>query len=242
MLNSRRVRILAVDDEADTIDFYSEFFSSLDAARPDNPELRALESRLFGADAGPGPAFSFEYECCSQAAEAVKRVEQAIAEDAPFAMIFMDVRMPPGRDGVWAAERIRKIDPDVNIAIVTGFSDFDPKLIAQKVPPVNKLLYLRKPLHPEEIRHLAVSMSEKWIIERELKTSEERYALAARGTADGLWDWNLQDDRVFYSERWKAILGHKNAEIGDSPGEWYGKIHPEDIDRKRNINPTYFSC
>ena len=63
-----------------------------------------------------------------------------------------------------------------------------------------------------------------------LKKSRERYALAARGANDGLWDWNLREDEIFYSDRWKQMLGYEADEIGDGPSEWFDRIHPEDRD------------
>jgi diguanylate cyclase (GGDEF)-like protein/PAS domain S-box-containing protein len=61
-----------------------------------------------------------------------------------------------------------------------------------------------------------------------LRKSEERFALAVRGANDGLWDWDLETDRVFYSNRWKSMLGFSDADIGDSPREWLDRIHPDD--------------
>ncbi|MEI7644199.1 MAG: EAL domain-containing protein [Chloroflexales bacterium] len=66
--------------------------------------------------------------------------------------------------------------------------------------------------------------------EMALRQSEERYALAARGANDGLWDWDLQADRLFLSPRWKAILGFEEGEIGDNPAEWLDRIHPDDME------------
>ncbi len=64
---------------------------------------------------------------------------------------------------------------------------------------------------------------------RKLRESEERYALAARAANDGLWDWNLKTNMIYYSPRWKSILGFSEDEIGDSPEEWLKRIHPDDI-------------
>jgi diguanylate cyclase (GGDEF)-like protein/PAS domain S-box-containing protein len=63
---------------------------------------------------------------------------------------------------------------------------------------------------------------------RSLRSSEERYALAARAVNDGLWDWNLLSGRVMLSDRWKALVGCEPDEIGTSPDEWLGRVHPED--------------
>ncbi|MBV9866702.1 MAG: EAL domain-containing protein [Abitibacteriaceae bacterium] len=66
-----------------------------------------------------------------------------------------------------------------------------------------------------------------------LRVAEERYALAVRGANDGLWDWNLQSNEIYYSPRWKAMLGYNDDEIGNSPEEWFKRIHPEDARRVR---------
>src|SRR5262249_59711613 len=66
-----------------------------------------------------------------------------------------------------------------------------------------------------------------------LRRSEERYALAAQGANDGLWDWNLLLGKVYYSPRWKSMLGYGEAAVGDTPEEWFSRIHPLDIDRVR---------
>lgn len=87
----------------------------------------------------------------------------------------------------------------------------------------------------EELSHandqLVHAMSERDRIEHALRESEERYALAARGANDGLWDWDLQTNRFYYSPRWKAMLGYSDDEIGDDPADWFDRIHPEDVER-----------
>ena len=62
-----------------------------------------------------------------------------------------------------------------------------------------------------------------------IRSSEERYALAASAANDGLWDWNLELDRIYFSSRWKAMLGHDDDAIGRDPQEWLGRVHPEDL-------------
>ena len=64
-----------------------------------------------------------------------------------------------------------------------------------------------------------------------LQKSEERYALAVQGANDGLWDWDLIADQIYYAPRWKAMLGYGDSEIGSSPEEWMSRIHPDDLAR-----------
>ncbi len=64
--------------------------------------------------------------------------------------------------------------------------------------------------------------------ERALRESEERYALIARGANDGLWDWDLERDRIYFSPRWKSLLGYDDREIGSDPREWLDRVHPDD--------------
>jgi len=74
--------------------------------------------------------------------------------------------------------------------------------------------------------HLAYKRAEAALFE-----SEERYTLVAKGANDGLWDWNLRTNLIYFSSRWKIMLGREEAEIGTSPEEWFRLVHPEDIER-----------
>jgi diguanylate cyclase (GGDEF)-like protein/PAS domain S-box-containing protein len=70
-------------------------------------------------------------------------------------------------------------------------------------------------------------------VEEALRESEERYALAVQGANDGIWDWNLNTNKLYFSPRWKSMLGYSDDEITDSPKEWFTRVHPEDIERLR---------
>ena len=76
-------------------------------------------------------------------------------------------------------------------------------------------------------------IDERKRIEIALRESEERYALAVNGVNDGIWDWDMKTDNVYYAPRWKSILGYDDSEIGSSPEEWFRRIHKEDIEHTR---------
>ncbi|HZO22127.1 MAG TPA: EAL domain-containing protein, partial [Steroidobacteraceae bacterium] len=82
--------------------------------------------------------------------------------------VFLDMRMPPGQDGVWAAARIRELDPAVEIVVCTAYSDADPCEIGGIVPPEDKLSYLQKPFHPHEVRQMTIALGSKWRAERRI--------------------------------------------------------------------------
>jgi putative nucleotidyltransferase with HDIG domain len=142
---TNHLRILALDDEPDIVLLYKETLSST------------------------GIVDHFEVTPCLHAEEAVGAVQQAVTEGKPFAVAFLDVRLPGKHNGIWAAEQIRILDPHVEIVMVTGSLDITPDEVVRRVPPTDKLLYLQKPLHPHEIKQFAVALSSKWRGEKELR-------------------------------------------------------------------------
>jgi len=169
-----QVRVLVVDDEADIRDAYRQILLETEVSQ-DIAGFRELRARLFAKNASapaPGKALSrgatFDPVFCEQAEAAVAAVQEALAQDQPFAVVFLDVRMPPGRDGVWAATKIREIDPAIEIVICTAYSDVDPCEIGGIVPPEDKLSYLQKPFHPHEVRQMAIALGSKWRAERRI--------------------------------------------------------------------------
>ena len=81
-------------------------------------------------------------------------------------------------------------------------------------------------------------ISDRLRVERKLRESEERYALALRGANDGIWDWDIRDDTVYYSPRWKAIIGYEDHEVRNMADEWSSRIHPQDRERVIAANMT----
>lgn len=80
----------------------------------------------------------------------------------------------------------------------------------------------------EQRAHLALAYRRERELVESIRVSEERYALAADAANDGLWDWNLIANQIYYSSRWKAMLGYAEAAVGTSPDEWLSRVHPDD--------------
>jgi diguanylate cyclase (GGDEF)-like protein len=168
------IRVLVADDEAEVRDAYRQILSEPDMSS-EAAAFRGLRERLFVKAAQEKPAKSaspsettFIAVFCDGAESAVAAVRDALTADDPFAVVFLDMRMPPGPDGVWAAARIRELDPAIEIVLCTAYSDVDPRDIGALVPPEEKLSYLQKPFHPHEIRQMTISLASKWRAERRI--------------------------------------------------------------------------
>ncbi|MBC8378299.1 MAG: hybrid sensor histidine kinase/response regulator [Planctomycetes bacterium] len=160
LIKDRNKRILLVDDEPMILE---ELQQVLMPAEITDKELKELQGRLFGESTSPRAAkITYDVHCCRQGDEALEAVQQSLERNEPYAVAFLDIRMPPGPDGIWTAEQIRQIDPNLQIVMMTGYSDVDISEIAERVPPEDNLLYIQKPIHTQEIRQFALALTAKW--------------------------------------------------------------------------------
>lgn len=162
------MRILVVDDEQSVREAYSYILEG-PADQRSQSLARQLESELFGKDAqlpaeeadlSNGAHFAVTY--AKQGMQGVSLVEDALALGNPYKVAFIDIRMPPGIDGKETARRIRAIDPDINIVIVTAYSDHSVSEIAAVAGPPHKIFYLQKPFAAAEVRQMAQALVERW--------------------------------------------------------------------------------
>jgi DNA-binding NarL/FixJ family response regulator len=161
-------RLLVVDDESYILDLFRQILSRTNTDYTVHSEADESEDRLLWENASIQSLQLFDVVTCQQGEEAVDAVRSSLEEDRPFSVAFVDVRMSTGPDGIWTAEHIRALDPNIEIVIMTGYLDVHPDDIVRRIPPAHKLLYIQKPLLPREICQFALSLSIKWRTELEL--------------------------------------------------------------------------
>ena len=115
----------------------------------------------------------FQIDAVMQGEDAIRAVTQARADGHPFAMIFLDVRMPPGIDGVETAQRLRMLDPTLQVVLCTAYSDYSFTEIARRFQESDGLLILKKPFDPTEVQQLAHTLCRKWMLSAENKVLVE---------------------------------------------------------------------
>ncbi len=142
-------------------------------------------------------------------------------------LVLLDSMMP-GLSGIELLRQLRcRFSPArLPIIMVTALGESERIVEALNLGAND---YISKPVDfPVALARIRAQIDRKRA-EDALRESEERYALATRGANDGLWDWNLETQRVYFSARWKAMLGYGEAEIGDDPQEWMSRVHKEDL-------------
>lgn len=154
-------RLLVVDDDLGVIAAYRLVLEKSTERRTvlDMFGLDALEKELFGA--APAEEAKWRITFLDQGIDAVNAVQWAIEDGDPYTAIFLDVRMPPGIDGYEVAEQVRKLDPNVHMVIVTGFSDFQYEDFLEIAGPADRLTYMPKPVWPDQLRNVARSLATK---------------------------------------------------------------------------------
>jgi diguanylate cyclase len=169
-IESTNRRILVIDDN---VSIHEDFRKILCGGLTSVATLSQAERLLFGdaEAAAAGPAY--QIDCVSQGQHGLQRVERAVADGQPFAVAFVDMRMPPGWDGLETIERLWKADSELQIVICSAHSDYDWGDVVDRVGHSDKLLILKKPFEPIEVLQCASAMTRKWQHERTLQRHVE---------------------------------------------------------------------
>ncbi len=173
-------RVLIIDDNEA---IHDDLRKILAPDRQSIAELQDDEALLFGAE--PLELVRFDIDSAYQGEEGLEMVRRAGAEGRPYAVAFVDIRMPPGWDGVETIARLRQINPDLQAVICTAYSDYSWNDIHRRLGHSDSLLILKKPFDNIEVIQLAHALSRKWLVTRQ---AEARMAdldnMVAKRTAD----------------------------------------------------------
>ncbi|CAN7426174.1 EAL domain-containing protein [Caulobacter sp. LjRoot300] len=190
--NTGNRRILVIDD---TPSIHQDFQKILGSGLDSEAALASSEAALFG-DA-PTVRQAFELDSAYQGQEALAMVIGALAENRPYAMAFIDMRMPPGWDGVETIERLWQVDPQLQIALCTAYSDYSWEAMSERLELGDRLLILKKPFDNVEIRQMASALTAKWQMTQDAASKMSRLEQAVEERTKALAEQNARFDAAF---------------------------------------------
>ncbi|MGC4031132.1 MAG: EAL domain-containing protein [Tepidisphaeraceae bacterium] len=226
---SRNYRVLVIDDNHA---IHDDIRKILGCVKPQkSAKLAAAEDAIFGTGEPavaavpieePSGTHTFEVESSFQGQEGFNKVEQARREGKPYAVAFVDMRMPPGWDGLRTVREIWRCDPDINIVVCTAFSDHSWADIEAIDDAGDRLLVLKKPFEPIEVRRLAATLTAKWTLayqaamkmaELEKVVDERTQELHQAATHDRLT--SLPNRTLFHTRLTQAMQASQKAGKND---------------------------
>ncbi len=246
--------ILIIDDNPS---IHLDFQKILCPDQATKAALSDMESELFG-ESGPAVKGNFQLTSAHQGEEGFDLVKQSLAENRPFAMAFVDVRMPPGWDGVETIARIWEVNPEIQIVVCTAYSDYSWEELRARVGQPDNLVVLKKPFDNVEVQQLAHAMTKKWHLNRQagvklaeledmvqrrtkelrqanesLGLSEERFSKAFHSSPLPSGILSMPGRRfVDVNERLAEVTGNRREDmLGRTPQELFMWEKPELADR-----------
>jgi signal transduction histidine kinase/DNA-binding response OmpR family regulator len=175
-------RVLVIDDNRA---IHEDFRKILSPTTPAAAALAATELALFGKPTHSLREVQFTVDSAYQGQEGVELVKKAAQEGLPYALAFVDIRMPPGWDGVETTQKISAFDPDVQIVLCTAYSDYSWDEMFEKLGHRDGLLILKKPFDAVEALQMAHALTRKWGLHQEsLRKMEELENMVAARTSE----------------------------------------------------------
>lgn len=235
-------RVLVVDDNPA---IHDDFLKILGGRPEAGTDLMAAEAILLGETPPAAARQRFEIDTALQGQEGVELVSRALNDGRPYAMAFVDMRMPPGWDGLETIERLWAVDPDVQVVICSAHSDYDWTDVVERLDHADKLLVVKKPFEPIEVLQCANALTRKWQNERALRRHVETLEQAVSARTQGLESANRQlrhlathdaltglPNRVLLEDRVAQAVAH-----ADRDGTQFALI-VLDLDRFKLVNDS----
>ncbi len=205
-------RILLIDDN---VQIHSDYRKILRGVSDRVQSLNRSRAAVFGDNpALVADRVAFEVDSAYQGQEGLELVCRAAAEDQPYAVVFVDIRMPPGWDGITTVKRIWEKHPELEVVLCTAYSDYSWDEITEQLGRTDRLLLLKKPFDNMEVRQLASALTEKWNLARRVERQfDDLERLVAERTAE-LSDANrLLQAEIDERNRTETILREKEEQL-----------------------------
>ena len=208
-------RVLIVDDQPEIHDDFAEILTS----GPGSASTDQAATDFFGE---PTRRFlpTFDLLHATGGEKACNLVRDAKAENRPIAVAYVDIRMPPGIDGIETTRRMRAMDSDIEVVIMTAYTDKPLSEIVHGMTSLHKLLYIRKPFAREEIQQITRSLVGKWNIEqalaerqRLLTASHRRLEAVLDATGDAMAMYDTERRLVFANKGYEELCGLSEDEL-----------------------------
>ncbi len=184
----------------------------------DNPADANLVERYLGQDSGDS---GFQLEWADRVADGCDRLKQGGHD-----LVLLDLSLPDS-DGAQTYETVISGAGRVPVVVMTGQNDGEQALAAVREGAQD---YLVKDRVDADILVRSIRYAiERKRIEEKLRVSEERYSLAVTGANDGVWDWDVDAGTVYFSDRWKQMLGWSAEDVGQDSDAWLSRVHPSDL-------------
>ena len=214
-VRAENTRVLIVDDQDE---IHEDFSEMLLAGREKGAADELASSFLEEDDRRFLPEFELLH--ASSGEEACRMVEAAMNAGRPIAAAYVDIRMPPGIDGIETVRRIRKVDRDVEIVIMTAYTDKSLPDIIEDMELLHKVLYIRKPFAPEEIQQITLSLVGKWNIgqelvekQRELIIGNQQLEAVFNATGDAMAMYDADGNVTFANRAYEKLVDLEAGEL-----------------------------
>ena len=170
MSDRETIRILVIDDQ----ESIHEDFRKIIASEPDDRAISEAAAALFGDAASYSECMeSFQIDSAHQGEEGLALVTQALRENRPYPLAFVDVRMPPGLDGVETVHRIWQVDSEILVVLCTAYSDHTWEEIVLRLGRTDHLLILKKPFDNIEVRQIILALTKRWHLARQAAMTQD---------------------------------------------------------------------
>jgi len=240
-LNSSSRRILIIDDNQNIHDDYRKILDSRGGERREEPaSMVAFFDEPAPQENQDAPApFHVTVDSALQGQEGFAMVKKAIAQANPYSLAFVDIRMPPGWDGLKTVQEIWKIAPDLQIVICSAYSDNSFQKTCSKLGRSDSLLILKKPFEAVEVYQIAIAMTEKWILSRQARLRQQDLEKLVLERTRRLQRASFEDDLTKIANRTKFNLVLEDSLKRTRRHKTLTGLLLIDLDHFKEINDSY---